>query len=571
MNIQQQELKVGLTVFAAVAALAILIVMFGKGLPFHLGNEYIIKVRFQRTPGISARSPVFKNGVEIGKVSNVLLVDEDREVEVSISLPKKRKIYTDEECRVRQTMIMGDASLEFIKNANYKGKIEIVGPDSPPLVGSTGGGLLDGSNSIESDLSKAIENVSKAAVQASELIGRANLLLGTPQELEMRRGTIDSITREMQATLSSMHQMSEGVNLFVNNPKFRENVEKIISVMPEVLAQTKVLMTESQSFIGDAKKLVDKGSVSLDKIDSGLDSANKALEGVKTITDSISGDVPEVMKTLKSSSLKLEMLFEELTTIAKAMNQADGTIKRLMRDPEAYNKLMETLNNVQKITGEFDLMLRTDIKPITYNVKIITDKIARDPSVFIRNLVNKQPRTKPLPVWGDGLGSDTLGSQTLDRFSSDSVYMPVCYETPKNQQQNCFQRFYSGVANTFKGSKKSTSGQCGNPNCSIPNCSGTSCGVDGDETYFDDGTPQTIVPQTVIPDAPKLAPKSDIQIPKPVLPVTDKNVVLPLIFTGLTADDSNGVVINIDPREQQRAVTASVKTAEAEPVLRFTR
>ncbi|MCL2743226.1 MAG: MlaD family protein [Planctomycetaceae bacterium] len=628
MSNKHQELKVGLTVFTAIAALAVLIIMFGKGLPFHFGNEYTIKVRFQRTPGISVKSPVFKNGVEIGKVSNVMLVDDDREVEVSISLPKRRKIYTDEECLVRQTVIMGDASLDFVKKPNFQGKVELVGPDSPPLAGGVGGGgLLDGSSSIESDLSRAIENVSNAAVQVSELIGKVHQFIGTPQELEQRKKTIDAISREMLASLTSMRTMSDNVNLFVSNPKFQENTQKILDALPEVLEQ-------AQQLIGETKKLVDKGSGSLDKIDGGLDKANKALEGVQTITDAISGDVPEVMKTLKNSSVKLEEMFDEITSIIKAVNQADGTVKRLMRDPEAYEKLMETLDNVQKITGELDLMLRTDIKPIANNVKIITDKVARDPSVFIRNLVNKPPRTKPLPAWGDGLGSDTLGSQTLNGFASESVYVPVSYDAPRtyqprfyppgvyspgiysqSSQPNCFQRFYSGIANTFRGGKNTSSERC--------DVSYDDTGMIYEDDTMSGNHSGVTIPQLVIPDAPNLAPapletkpeiKQDIPMSKPMFPVVipkpekivpsetippaapletapiksvpietepmktepekieppkpapkvDKETAaLPLVLTGLT-DEDTGIIIEADDDSIER-------TASAEPVLRFAR
>jgi hypothetical protein len=142
---------------------------------------------------------------------------------------------------------------------------------------------------------------------------------------------------------------------------------------------------------------------------------------VAKITDSVLDDVPNFIVTLKKSAVKLESLFGEITMIVEGFRNADGTVKRLMRDPALYEKLLTTLDNVEQITDEVDKMLRTDVKPIANNVKILTDKAARDPAIFIRNLIRKQPPTKgALPIWGDNLGSDSLCD--LDTFQREMLW-----------------------------------------------------------------------------------------------------------------------------------------------------
>ena len=91
-----------------------------------------------------------------------------------------------------------------------------------------------------------------------------------------------------------------------------------------------------------------------------------------------------------------------MTLIVENFRNADGTVKRLLRDPEAYQKLMVTLDNVERITSEVDMMLRIDAKPIAHNVKVLTDKAARDPAIFIRNLLRKEPPIKTLPAYFGG-------------------------------------------------------------------------------------------------------------------------------------------------------------------------
>ncbi|MDR1964408.1 MAG: MlaD family protein [Planctomycetaceae bacterium] len=418
MDTQQREFRIGIMVLAALIGLVVLMVFFGKQSIVNFGGEYMVKVRFQRTPGISRNSPVFKNGVKIGRVSNVQLVDQDREVEVSILISKARQLYTNEECHIRQTVIMGEASLEFVKKANFTGKIEAIDPDKP-LVGGMPSDLMSGFSSIEGDLTKAINSVSDAAVQFStiairtgDFLDRVNAFIGTSEDLNARRTLFEDTFNEMRTTMKSMNQFADEGNKLISDPTIQKNVRKFIVDIPDLVDRSRTLIDGSNQFVNDARSLIERGQVSMDKIVRGLEKAERALESVSKITDSIQDDVPEFITVLKKSAVKLESLFNELTIIAEGFRNADGTVKRLMRDPELYEKLIVTLNNIEQITGEVDMMLRTDVKPIAGNIKILTDKAARDPAIFIRNLIRKQPPTKgAIPFWGDGLGSDTLCDQ----------------------------------------------------------------------------------------------------------------------------------------------------------------
>ncbi|MDR2755644.1 MAG: MlaD family protein [Planctomycetaceae bacterium] len=437
MNTQQREFRIGIMVLAALIGLVVLMVFFGKQSIVNLGGEYTVKVRFQRTPGISRNSPVFKNGVTIGRVSNVQLVDQDREVEVSVRISKARKLYTNEECHIRQTVIMGEASLEFVKKANFTGKIEEIDPDKP-LVGGMPLDLMNGFSSIEGDLTKAINSVSDAAVQFSNITVRVsnfldqiNSFFGNSEELQARRTLFEDTFNEMRATMKSMNQFADEGNKFIGDPVIQKNVRKFVADIPELVDRSRTLIDGSNLFVQDARSLVERGNVSMEKIVRGLEKAERVLESVSKITDSVQDDVPEFVATLKKSAVKLDSLFSELTTIVEGFRNADGTVKKLMRDPEMYEKLLTTLDNIEQITDEVDKMLRTDIKPITRNINILTDKAARDPAIFIRNLIRKQPPVKSsLPFWGDGLGSDTL----CDWESFNQEVQPDTMEMPQSDE-----------------------------------------------------------------------------------------------------------------------------------------
>ena len=411
METQRQEFRIGIMVLACLVSLTMMTVIFGKRSSISFGGEEsTIQVRFQRAPGIKRNVSVYKNGIQIGKVTRVELVNNDREVEVTISLDRNRKIYTDEQCRVQQSLIMGDSSLEFVKRLNFTGEIKEIDP-AIPLVGVDSSDFMSGFNNIEGDLSRAIQNVAEAAEHIGTFVERINNVIGSPDEFKAWQDNFGAVVEETRETMASIKQTTDGISRFVNDPEIQNNVRKVIADLPGIIDHSRTLIEESTLFVNDtrvfvqdARTLIEKGSASMDNLTDGLEKITRTLDVITKIAAQVEDDVPEIVTAVKRSAVRLEGLFSELTLVVENFRQADGTVKRLIRDPEAYEKILATLDNVERITEEIDWMLRVDVKPITHNVKVLTDKAARDPAIFIRNLLQKEPPVKTLPVSFGGGG-----------------------------------------------------------------------------------------------------------------------------------------------------------------------
>jgi len=427
MDTHRQEFRIGIMVLACIASLTLMTVFFGKRHTMNFGDDSQVFVRFQRAPGIKRNTPVLKNGIQIGRVTRVELVNQDREVEVTLSLDRRRRIYTDEEVRVRQSVIMGDASLEFVKRFDFTGKVEEIDP-AIPLVGVDSSDLMSGFTNIEGDLTRAIQGVADAAGQIGTFIERINDFIGTPEELKEWQANVGAVVDETRQTMASVRQTTDGINKFVNDPAIQDNVRQVVSELPDILEGGRVLIGESTLFVQDTRALIEKGSISLDNLADGLERVTRTLDIIAKIADQVEGDVPEIISAVRRSAHRLEGLFSELTLVVQNFRQADGTVKRLISDAEAYEKLLATLDNVEKITDEVDWMLRVDVKPIAHNVKILTDKAARDPAIFIRNLLRKEPPVKTMPCC---FGREILQTHTFPRTTIiDGEVVEIISEVP---------------------------------------------------------------------------------------------------------------------------------------------
>ena len=423
METQRQEFRIGIMVLACIVSLVLMTFFFGKRPVINFGGgESVVLVRFQRAPGIVRNTPVLKNGIQIGRVTHVELVDQDQMVQVTIHLDRQKKLYTDEECRIQQTVITGNTSINFVKKANFKEKVEERDLKATPcLVGVSSGDLLSGFSNLEGDLTKVVQGV-------ADFMERLNNVVGTPEELGMYQQKFSAIVDETRLTMNSMRQATDGIGRIVNDPAVHGNVRKLIVDLPDVVERSRVFVNESTLFVRETRGLIEKGSISLENLNAGLDKITHTLEVLTAIADQVEGDVPATISAVKRSALRLETLFSELTMIVQNIRQGDGTVMRLVRDSDAYDKILATLDNVERITDEVDWMLRTDAKPIAHNVKVLTDKAARDPAIFIRNLLRKEPPIKNLPYcFGRGMcGTPYCSPMTF----IDGEYVEVLEEVP---------------------------------------------------------------------------------------------------------------------------------------------
>jgi phospholipid/cholesterol/gamma-HCH transport system substrate-binding protein len=77
----------------------------------------------------------------------------------------------------------------------------------------------------------------------------------------------------------------------------------------------------------------------------------------------------------------------QAATFTQALNESQGTLGKLVRDPQVYNDLSQAANNVNRLTQ--------DLRPIIDDVRVFTDKIARHPEQLgVRGALDRGPGLK---------------------------------------------------------------------------------------------------------------------------------------------------------------------------------
>ena len=105
MKNSAMELKVGLFVLLALAALAYMTTKVSKG--ERTGTDvYHVSVYFNNVSGLKTGAPVEVAGIEVGQVTSISLV-QDR-ADVTLALQQGLKVYSDSQVSIQTRGVLGD-------------------------------------------------------------------------------------------------------------------------------------------------------------------------------------------------------------------------------------------------------------------------------------------------------------------------------------------------------------------------------------------------------------------------------------------------------------------------------
>jgi phospholipid/cholesterol/gamma-HCH transport system substrate-binding protein len=219
---------------------------------------------------------------------------------------------------------------------------------------------------MQGDMDEAIKALASAGTEVSKLAGNINKILESNDE------QINRIIGETEQAVKAFQLALDNVNDVIGDEKVRENFKKMVDGLPQ-------LLDESRSMIATVRTTVE-----------GVDRNLRNLEG---LTGPLGERGEEIVMRVDRAVSRLDELLGILSDFGRKLNSGQGTLGKLMNDPELYNSLNAAVRNVESITGE--------LKPIISDVRVFTDRIARHPEILgIRGAIQRSPGTK-WPLGGE--------------------------------------------------------------------------------------------------------------------------------------------------------------------------
>ncbi|MFN0195161.1 MAG: MlaD family protein [Planctomycetaceae bacterium] len=362
MNDRVVALRVGLVLLAAGFITGFLIILLGEGKTY-LQSRYTVHVKFPQAPGVTVDTPIRKNGVLIGRVTFVELRDEGGVV-ITARIDSGRKIFKDEICRIATSSLLGDSVLEFFPSPERNQ------PHEPFQDGDfLGDGIVAADpirilTNMEGDVRRAISSFQTAADSVSTLSARLQSSFGTDN---------DQLPRLMQKTELALDQFQrtmgtvEGV---IGDPELTAKLKEGLSDFPQTLK-------DLQSTMATARDTMDGFRGMQQKAERNLDNIERFTKPLGERGDELVGSVNSILKNI-------DTMTSTVADLADRIQGADGSLAKLIRDDELYNKIYATVDNLHDVSRR--------IRPILDDVRVFTDKIATDPrQLGVKGALDRRP------------------------------------------------------------------------------------------------------------------------------------------------------------------------------------
>ncbi|QDT03802.1 hypothetical protein K227x_21870 [Rubripirellula lacrimiformis] len=405
MDENKLKFGVGVLVISSIGVGIILTFLFGA-FPSVFNNDYSLQVVFQSAEGIGLNTAVYRDGVPIGRVSDIKLRDEGG-VLVSLAMRSDQRLSHRYIPRIGSgNLVTGDSKLEFVRINDPRQLPKQIRGDEKLLdapftddefidYGRKTPGLFEMQDGVQSSVD-AIQLAAQSIATAGESVNQ--LAMEVRQVVGGTDGRIDAVAKDAQLALQEFQGAIVDARKIIGNPETRANLEASMAELPILLQDARAALettkTTFESFERVGNQFEKVGHVAEETVNTAKDTvegargvignAEKTFANLEKFTEPLAdrGDelVAQVLQTLSS----VERTLMQVEQFGESLNNSNGSVKRFLDDDELYYQVRRTVENIEMATAR--------IRPIMDDVRVFTDKIARDPrELGVRGALTKRP------------------------------------------------------------------------------------------------------------------------------------------------------------------------------------
>jgi phospholipid/cholesterol/gamma-HCH transport system substrate-binding protein len=400
MDEQGYRFGVGVLVVASLVITIILILFFGAA-PNFFARRYEITINFDRAPGIETDTPVRKNGVKIGRVTSVKLVEpkdnndtKNPGVDLTMELDSEYKIRASEVAKIGQgSLITGDNVVEFVQSTEEERLRRFDGSAGSPKDGTLdaneqaiansvlaqGDYLGEGAGKVAPDPFEALlkmqesfgptlASIQRASDQVNGLASDIRQVVGVGDGSPEGSGPLQKLARKAEETMKNVDDTLGAFETILSDPKLQEAISATAERIPQLIKEAEGVMAQAKmtiaSFEGVGK------------------AAEETMKNVSNFTKPLGEQGDKIVNDALRTMNNLDALLADVRQVTAKVNNSQGTVQKLLEDPQLYYSFVRTLENVELLTHR--------MQPIVEDARIFSDKLARDPSqlIGVRGVIN---------------------------------------------------------------------------------------------------------------------------------------------------------------------------------------
>ena len=122
-------------------------------------------------------------------------------------------------------------------------------------------------------------------------------------------------------------------------------------------------------------------------------SAGNNLRNIESLTEPLGEKGAELVQLLTSSLENLDLILADARRFAASLNNGQGSLGRIVNERELYDNLNTTVYNANQTIVRINELAK-QLRPILTDVRVVTDKVAREPGRIISGALKPGPGLK---------------------------------------------------------------------------------------------------------------------------------------------------------------------------------
>ena len=335
MSEARRNVLVGLFMVGGLGALGFLMVMFGESPSWLGGAEYDLKIEVKEITGVDEGTPIYLNGIPIGRVTSLSFKNPDAPEEGVVVAGKIKKLFNvplgaTAEC-VGPTLGFGRGRVEIFAEGAGMERVEpkgtITGVTVNPLQDIIPETML---SSLEGTVIKIGEFAEELTPVAQDL---HEILKKTPiSEVDDPAATVRQITGNLYTAVQRLDRLLKHLDDVLGDPAVKSAVREAIDNLLAMSADGKVALADlrdtSANLKTDMSRVADNLDDAVDNFEAKVDQLTEAAMPVLDNTARISAD---------------------LSVLSGNLLEGKGTLGRLLTDDRLYEVLVLSLDRARDL------------------------------------------------------------------------------------------------------------------------------------------------------------------------------------------------------------------------------
>ncbi len=284
---------------------------------------------------------------------------------LTLKINSKYPLRFNEICRIsRGSLVTGDAVLEFVPATDANLSNEVVPDDTYFTNGEVEANPFGIITNMEGEIRSALDSIKTAGDEVSTFTRSMNSLMGTKDDQLAR------IVDKTELALENFNKAMASIDSVMGDEELKGRLREALDKVPEMFDQAQNTLNEVQN--------------TLTKFNGVAARAENNLANLEDFTAPLGERGEEISQNLVESIRSVNALLANFAELSQALKNKDGTIGQLVNNPELYDRLNRTM-------AEIETLVRR-LEPIVNDVRVITDKVARDPAQFgVKGLLDRRP------------------------------------------------------------------------------------------------------------------------------------------------------------------------------------